>query len=184
MKIVTIISGVVLALTGVFCIARAGTTFLAVAFILGLAMLIHGIMSIVSCITEKRHGYASGYILADGAIAIILSVVVLSNQLVSDAVIPVFFGMWLLFSCTMHTMQSLVVRGSGESSWRFGMGFGIAGVLAGISAFVYPITARADTVLLLGIYFALQGISVTMLGVHFKDGKRRKGPKTAENERK
>lgn len=172
MKIVTIVSGVILTLTGIWCIARSGTTFLAMAFILGIAMLIHGIMSIVSCITEKRYGFASGYVLADGIITLILSVAVLSDQLVADAMIPMFFGMWLLFSGMMHVMQAIVVRGFEERNWRLGLIFGIIAMLVGVTAFIYPVTAKLAPVLLLGFYFVAQGISVTVLGLHFKSQKK------------
>lgn len=175
MKIVTIISGVVLTLTGIWSIARSGTTFLAMAFALGLAMLLHGIMSIVSCATEKRQGFASGYVLADGAITLLLSIVVLSNQLAAEATVPMFFGMWLLFSGTMHAMQSLVVRGFGEENWKLGLAFGMLAAVTGMTCFIRPITGSLAVLLLLGIYFVVQGISVTVLGLHFKSqvGKKR-----------
>lgn len=177
MKLATIISGVILTLTGIYCIARSGTTFLAVAFILGLAMLIHGIMSLVSCLTERRQGFASGYVLADGAVSIILSAVVLLNQLNAEATIPLFFGMWLLYSGALHTMQALVVKGFGERYWRLGLIFGLLTALVGISGFVHPIVSNTAVVLLLGVYFTVQGISVTVLGLHFKKKRR-----TAEKE--
>lgn len=177
MKIVTIISGVVLALTGIWCIARSGTTFLAMAFILGLAMLIHGVMSIVSCMTEKRQGFASGYVLADGVITLVLSIVVLSNQLVAEATVPMFFGMWLMFSGVMHTLQSLVVRGFGERNWGLGLGFGLLDAAVGISCFIRPIAGNVAVVLLLGVYFIVQGISVTVLGLNFKSFRKKREEK-------
>ncbi|WP_130864216.1 HdeD family acid-resistance protein [Bacilliculturomica massiliensis] len=180
MKLVTIISGVILTLTGIYCIIRSGTTYAAMAFVLGIAMLIHGVMSIASCATEKRQGYASGYVLADGAVTLVLSVPVLANLLATEAVVPIFFGMWLLFSGTMHALQAIVVKGFGERNWRLGLTFGLLAAVVGISCFARPITGKTATVLLLGIYFIAQGISVTVLGLHFKKHTKRLRRKEAE----
>lgn len=174
MKVITIVSGAILSLTGVWCVARPGATFLAMAFVVGIAMLIHGISGILNYISERPGGFASGYVLADGIIALVLSVVVLANQLATDAVIPTFFGMWLLFSGLMHVMQAVAVRDAGERNWKLVFGFGLLAAAAGVTAFIRPITGAAPPVLLLGVFFLIQGVSVIMLGLHIKNHRKKR----------
>ena len=44
MRILTIISGIFMVLTGVFCFMNPGQTFLSLAFIVGLVMVINGLI--------------------------------------------------------------------------------------------------------------------------------------------
>lgn len=168
LKLLTVLSGLVLTITGISCLARQGVAFSAVAFVLGMAMLLHGILSIVSCLTEKKRGGVSGYVLADGTGSVLLSAVVLGNLLVTEPVVPVFFGMWLLFSGVMHSLQTLSIRNSGEPFWGLGLCFGILSVITGMTCFIHAVVANMAVVLLVGIYFVMQGLSVTAVGLHFQ----------------
>ena len=160
-------SGLVLTVTGISCLARQGVTFSAVAFVLGMSMLLHAILSIVSCLTEKSSGGLSGYVMAEGVVSLLLSAVVLADLLVAEPVVPVFFGMWLLFSGVMHSLQTITIRSSGEPFWGVGLGFGLLSAAAGMSCFIYAV-ASMHVVLLSGIYFVVQGCSVIAMGLHFK----------------
>ena len=43
MRMLTIIGGVLMLLTGIFCFINPGQTFLAIAFVIGLVMVLNGI---------------------------------------------------------------------------------------------------------------------------------------------
>ena len=169
MKIVTIVSGIVLTLAGIWSIALPGVSYASMAFLLGVAMLIHGICEILNCVTEHRSSNASGYIFAEGIFTIILSFIVLGDQLIADVMVPMFFGMWLLMSGLMHIMQALAVRKKGEKNWKLALGFGILNGIFGCSGLLHSVAAALPLVRLLGCYFLMQGISVIVMGLHVKN---------------
>ncbi len=97
MKVFKILAGILLIITGIFCFAHPGELFPYVAFPLGCAMLASGVFSAFVYFWYSRKGEISNYIIAEGLLSIILGGLVLSNQLLADAAIPVFFGMWVIF---------------------------------------------------------------------------------------
>ena len=48
MRILTVISGILMILTGVFCFINPGQTFLSMAFIVGIIMVINGVIHSVA----------------------------------------------------------------------------------------------------------------------------------------
>lgn len=54
MRIVTIVSGMLLVGTGIWCFAHPGAPFITIAFLLGVAMLISGLSNILAYIIYRK----------------------------------------------------------------------------------------------------------------------------------
>lgn len=165
MRIFTIITGVILAITGIWCFANPGTTFLALAFVLGLVMIFSGISGIFTYITIKKKKEAESWVLAEAILATILGVLVLSNQLATDAMIPVFFGMWILFSGILRVLGAFTLRNKEQYRWVWTLVLGIIGILMGIYCFYNAVIAGFAIVILVGITLMLQGINICATGI-------------------
>lgn len=189
MRIVTIIAGMISVISGIWCLANPGETFFSLAFVLGIVMLFSGVSGIFAYLSmriEKDNG-TSGWILADGMLSVILSLLVLSNQLVTDAVIPLFFGMWVMFSGIMRIAAALAIKGMGKvkervrgkakskarsKSWGWMFALGIISVLAGVYSFINPVAAGLAIVMLVGIFFILQGVNILAIGIQMNHQKK------------
>lgn len=181
MRIATIGSGVLLVGTGIWCFANPGATFLSIAFILGTAMFISGFFNILSLlfykerIGQKTRTWTTGLLnshngwqLADGLLSVILSAMLLSGLLITEAMLVVFFGMWVLTAGVLRVIASAAIRMSGLRGWYYGSGFGILSIAAGIFAFANPILAGFAMVVVIGIIFLLQGANQIVTGIHMK----------------
>ena len=168
MKQITIISGILLAFTGMWCFARPGEPFINLAFLFGAAMMLSGISNIFTWMAKRKSGQVSGYLLAEGIMTLIYSIIVLANCLIVDAVIPVFFGMWMISTGMMRIMASFRWNRLKDPHWQWFFGFGFCTVLAGCSAFTPAVVTNVSIISLLGICFLLQGINMMVIGVHMK----------------
>ncbi|MEA4989153.1 MAG: HdeD family acid-resistance protein [Anaerovorax sp.] len=186
MRILTIISGVLLTAAGIFCFMNPGATFLSIAFVLGIAMLFSGISSITSFFVDRKTRLrdVTQWRLADGFVTTVLGLVVLSNQLVTDAMIPIFFGMWVLFSGTLRILASYNLKERGVVSWKWGLLWGILSVAVGMASFIRPIVATVAISMIVGAFFLLQGVNVIILGIHMKRVRKRKKEDLEDNDRK
>lgn len=164
-RVFKIAAGAILILTGVFCFANPGATFLSVAFLLGSAMLLSGISGTVAyiCISRKRE--ISNSLLIEGLISIILGILVLSNQLLADAAIPVFFGMWVMVTGIIRIAEAYDHRNSGKMQLISLLTLGILGFAAGLYAFFNTVLFGFSIILLVGVLFVIQGASVMLVGV-------------------
>ncbi len=166
MRLLTIIAGVLMIFTGVWCFANPGANILSLAFVLGCSMLFFGLSGILTYIYNRKAHAVSGWILEETLITIILAVIVLTNQLVTDAVIPVFFGMWIMFTGVMRIVSAFALRVKKAKVWSFSLVFGCLSVIGGIYAFLNPILANIQMPILIGLFFLIQGLNTITTGLH------------------
>jgi uncharacterized membrane protein HdeD (DUF308 family) len=172
-RVFKIAAGVILILTGVFCFANPGETFLSVAFLLGCAMLLSGISGISAYIWISRKREISNFLPAEGLMSVILGVLVLSNQLLADAAIPVFFGLWVMFSGVIRIVEGYTHRKSGWVELTWLLSLGALGVAAGLYSFFNTVLFAFSAITLVGILFVVEGMNVLLVGVNLNFHHRR-----------
>ena len=176
MRVLTIISGVLMALTGLFCFMNPGQTFLALAFIIGLVMMLNGAIHMLAYVLGRglnNRGDNNGWILVDAIITFLLGALILGNQLVADTSIHVVFGMWLLVSGVLRleadTRINFKIK---KSNFVVTLLTGIVTTLLGLFGFVNPLVSVVGTIVLLGMFLVMQGINVIELGINMPHEKK------------
>lgn len=168
MRSIVIGSGVILVGTGIWCLAHPGVAFLSLAFILGIAMLISGVSNIISFCLDKERDYNIRWQLAEGILSTILAIMVLSNLLITEAMIVLFFGMWILFSGVLRIVASFIIKNLGIPGWYWGFIFGIISILVAVYSFINPYVAGLAMIMIIGIIFTVQGANAIVIGVQMK----------------
>ena len=169
MRILTIISGILMVLTAAFCFMNPGQTFLVLAFVIGMVMVLNGIIhSLAYFIGRGLHnkGDNNGWILTEALITLILGILILCNQLVVDAAIPMVFGIWVVVSGILRIEASTHINKDKKiSNFRITLITGIVTLVVGVLGFINPMMKWLSTAVLLGVFMLIQGINVIELGI-------------------
>lgn len=186
MRVLTIISGVLLILTGVFCFANPGETFLSLAFILGLIMVISSVIQgIAYWWGRSDQSDNNGWILTEAILTFVLGVLVLSSQIAADVAIPMVFGLWVMFSGILRVVTATMInRSNKKANFIWTLIIGLLCGLGGLYAFLNSVIAGLAIAMLLGILFILQGISTLELGIHMPHEKKEKKPKKKKHKKR
>lgn len=174
MRILTIFTGILLILTSIWCLAFSGTVFLSMAFVLGCVMVFAGICGCCAHFFGAVRPDAFTMMLAESIGTFVLGCVVLSNQLSTDAVVPLFFGMWVLFSGVTRLALAYSLRKSDKITWAWILALGVISTAVGTYSFFNQIAAGLAAMSLVGICFLLQGVNVLANGIHMPGKKRSK----------
>jgi len=173
MRILTVIAGITLMVTGIWCFTHRGVGFLSIAFVLGCIMVFVGTLSILVYFFAPGKQDGFGWFFAEGLITLILGGLVLANKLITDSMVPIFFGMWLLFCGVMRIVASLHLILAKNNSWIFTLAAGCISASFGVYTFFNQTVANTiPLIILTGIIFLIQGINVLVYGV-FIPGKRK-----------
>lgn len=176
MRILTVASGVLMVMTGAFCFMNPGQTFLAMAFIVGLVMVINGLIHALAYFIGRglhNKGDNNGWILTDALITLLLGVLILCNQLVADTAIPLVFGMWVLVSGILRIEAATHInREKKRINFMTTMITGILTVLVGCFGFINPMVRWMTTITMLGIFFIIQGVNIIELGINMPHEKK------------
>ena len=176
MRILTRISGILMVLTGAFCLMNPGQTFLSLAFVVGLIMVLNGLIHALAYFIGRglhNRGDNNGWILTDALLTLLLGILILCNQLVADTAIPLVFGMWMLVAGILRIEASTHIdKERKRSNFRTTMITGILTVLVGLFGFINPLVQWMTTAVLLGIFLVMQGVNVIELGIHMPHEKK------------
>ena len=176
MRILTIIGGILMVLTGAFCFSSTGQTFLAFAFVVGLVMVLNGTIHAVAYLSGRglhNKGDNNGWILTDALITLLLGILVLCNQLVADTAIPMVFGMWVLVTGILRIEAATHInKEKKQKNFRVTMITGVLTTLIGLFGFINPLVAWLSTTFLLGFFMVMQGINIIELGINMPHEKK------------
>lgn len=173
MRLLKIVASAMLILTGIFCFINQGTTFAAMAFPLGIMMLIYGLSGVVTSFLGGKRDDVFCVVFAEALLTFFLSILVLSNQLMTSEEVLIFFGLWSLMAGTLRVTETLTFRRK-NPMWRWSIGQGVLCILTGFAAAFSSSSTGLSVAVLVGIIFILQGGNGLMSGIQLPVPNRKK----------
>ena len=117
----------------IFTILQNNMSILNIARPLGFIMLISGAINFLVCELKNREIHGANWLIADGIIAICLSIFPLFNKLVSPILVPFFFCIWEMVSGVLKVMDSAELKSHKMECWQ---GFAVIGCIEMLSGAV------------------------------------------------
>jgi len=181
LRIIKVLTSVVLIGVSIWCFAHQGSPFQTLAFIIGVGMLIQMFGGICAYIGVKREFTKSSWILVEAISTGMLGIIVLLDQITVDNMIPIVFGMWIMYSGMLRTIAACHMMIAKEKGWSFVLIFGILTAGFGVYCFFNGLLFNLNMILLISVVFLLQGINVMALAVNMP-GKYKVYPKDMEKQ--
>lgn len=152
-------------LTSVWIFANRGVAFIALAFVIGIVMMLQGIVSVMAYFKKCAGKIHLSYILADGIIAFLLGITVITNRLVTDVEVPLFFGLAIIFTGTTRVMTSFNIGRRRVQMRKYLFMLGAFDIVFGMYMFYNASIAGIHNIVLVAVSFMLQGINVISAGI-------------------
>ena len=112
-KVISIIVGVLMIVSGLYCVFNPGLTYLGIGYAIGIAMLLDAIGRIHAWWQYKREGQPDGWILAGGIISAIFGIVLIVDaaaQLSVDVFIAYMAAIWILIHAILTIARAFRAR--------------------------------------------------------------------------
>jgi uncharacterized membrane protein HdeD (DUF308 family) len=119
--------------------------------------------------------------LSSGIVTILLAGMLLSGLLITDRIVILFFGLWILFSGTNRIVASLVMIGKKLYGWPWSLASGILSISLGIIAGTEVLADSFTLVMIIGFTFLLEGTNTIIAGILLKprgDNHQKRGEKS------
>ncbi len=154
-KIWTIIIGVGLIVLGGFLITKPNQTFESLIYYLGLAILVVGVLKVISGIVNRDNkSYASSSIF-NGILNIIFGIILMNTTTLTIKLISVFIGIWLILSAGI---QLLYIFNINSLMPRYNMLTEIVKLIIGIIVLTTPVITTVFSGLVVGIILIIIGV--------------------------
>lgn len=160
MRILSELAGVLLVAAGIYCLCNQDVAVLSAGILLGLFMLCAGVLEIIIFSVGGGLIFGSGWLLLDGVLTVLLSMLLLFNQWFTMVSLPILFTLWLLFSGVSRFVSAFDLRVLGVRSWGLVLALGILLLVLGIVGLLDPVVSTVAFAITVGLVFILEGISI------------------------
>ena len=165
MRILTVISGILFIVAGVYIIAKDGITFLAVAFLIGVLFMVGGVIECLSHSSYRGDGEDRTWVLTDGLTTFVLGALIILEKISADAVVTQVLGLWVLIAGIRNVVRAwehLEVR---NSFFYDHLIVGVLNLLVGLYVFFNADIFNLTAITLVGLCIVVQGINLANVGL-------------------
>ncbi len=173
-RLITFILGIFMILTGVYCLFNPAMTYMSLAYVIGVNMIIDSVGGIILWHERKKAGLADGWGLAEAIVSLVCGIalnVSMALQLIVDMMIVYMAAAWLIVIGIIRIILAVKLRGINRAlgaqipgrHWWLVLIAGILLILCGILSLFNP----AGLIVAIGIHFGLNIIiaGATMIAV-------------------
>ena len=166
MRLLAMISSAIMVIVGTFCVANSTAAFTSVAFVVGSALLIMGVLElIVFRNVEYEENMITKTYVVQAVISTFLGVMFLSGQVSEDVVVTAIFAMVLMTSGLAADFSINIDIKTNSLSEKRTFVIGTAMVLLGAYMFFNKSVLNLHVMLLIGIAAILIGIDRFRIGM-------------------
>lgn len=170
-RLLGIFLGVLIMLSGIWCVLNPGLTFLEIGWVAGLCMLLDGISNIFTWVDLRKAGIGSKWILVLALISVCFGVVLLISAAMQEAFdlfIVYSMACWLVLGGAIRIISGLGARKINDPlfaetlgrRWWLGALIGALAVAFGVFSFLHPYLLAISLGMLIGIGVTMAGISL------------------------
>lgn len=157
-----IVAGILLVVFGAVCALFPGLTLASIAFMVGAAFVVSGVVDIMAYTRDRAVLPMSGWLLAYGVLDVIVGVMFLVHPFAFAMVLPWLVGAFTVVFGVYEIVGSVRARSANVPMWGWSLFSGVVTLVIGILFFVMP----EMLALYIALFAVMHGVSLIVLGVN------------------
>ena len=164
LKYLTLITGVLTLLLGVYTLVRPMRTFLAIGWILGILLFVNGIeLVILSLSKEKKEIGACILGVLEGIILLFSGI----QRFITDVMAAYMVGAIILIYGIFQIAAGTKVYKTSKGKGILSIVCGVLSVIVSIISFTHPVLTMISAGYMIAFSVLMQGINMIVLGINF-----------------
>ena len=175
MKVLAVILGVLMVISGVYCLLFPGMQYWMIAYIVGVCMILDSAGRLAAWWNSRKEGESQGLLLLSGILSLIFGIVLVLSptlQLAFDLFLIYMMASWVVLLGILRIVHALNLRKLNKTyeknplgkSWGIALVLGILMILLGIYSFFHPLVMAMTIGMLIGIGLIIAGVNIIYLG--------------------
>ena len=170
----SIIVGLVAIAAGFIVLINPVASYFTVAIWLGVAVLLSGVIGLVQCFSTTSGLVRNGWVILASIADIVIGILLLFNVLLTAAVLPTLFGIWLLYRGFIGVVQGMDLRSFHVPNAGWVVFGSVVMIAISLAVLLLPDSLGVGTIVLsVAIAFLVYGFSSIALGFRLYDVHRR-----------
>ncbi|MFS4416437.1 HdeD family acid-resistance protein [Maribacter sp. 2307ULW6-5] len=143
-------------------------SYISLSIIFSVLIFVSGIMEIAFAISNRKEIPGWGWYLTGGILDLIIGILLISNPVMTMAILPYFVGFWLLFRGIMAIGVSIQSSTLGMPNWGWLLASGIATLIFAFLVLANPLFGGLSIVYMTAFAFIFMGVFRIFLGFDLK----------------
>ena len=165
---VFLIIGILLLIGSIWIFRTPTESFINLAQIFSILILISGVFSIIFALTNKEKMDNWGAYLVGGILDVVVGFILLSYPGITLVVFSLFIGFWLMFRGFSTISTSLELKKEGATDWIWILLLGILVIIFALMSIVNPLIGASYLVFTLAFAIFLLGIANIFLSLQLR----------------
>ena len=178
-KILTLILGVLIAISGLYCVFYPGLTYLGIGYVIGVSMLLDAIGRFHAWWQFKESGEADGWMLTGAILSAVFGIILISNnaaQLSVDVFIAYMIGIWIMTHAVITIIRAFRARKLHKKlntifvgkHWWLGLITGCAMCVFAVLSLMNPTVIMTAIGTFIGLGVIVAGANLISVGVNIE----------------
>ena len=164
LKYLTLITGVLTLLLGVYTLVRPMRTFLAIGWILGILLFVNGIELVILSLSKEKKEI--GACILEGLAGIILLFSGI-QRFITDVMAAYMVGAIILIYGIFQIAAGTKVYKTSKGKGILSIVCGVLSVIVSIISFTHPVLTMISAGYMIAFSVLMQGINMIVLGINF-----------------
>ncbi|MBR1598858.1 MAG: DUF308 domain-containing protein [Lachnospiraceae bacterium] len=173
-KICSVVIGILMIVTGLYCIFNPGITYLSIGYAIGISMILDAFGRFYAWWQLKKEGQADGWMLVGSILSAVFGIILITDaaaQLSVDVFIAYMAAAWILIHAVITVIRALNARKLHKTletrfvgkHWWLGMVIGILMCIFAILSLMNPGVIMASIGIFIGLGVITAGANMIML---------------------
>jgi len=164
----SILLGILYILVGFWVFRTPLSSYISLTIIFSIFIFVSGIMEISFAISNKDKIDGWGWYLSGGILDLVIGILLISNPVMTMAILPFYVGFWLLFRGIMSIGISIQLKTMSIPNWGWMLASGIATIIFSFLVLANPFFGGLSIVYMTAMAFIMIGIFRIFLGFDLK----------------
>ena len=165
------IIGILMIGLGFWVYSNPVENYIALSIMFSVIMLTSGIMEISFAISNSKILKGWGWILSAGIFDLILGTILITHEDLTMAVLPIFFGIWLIFRGITQLSRGLLLKDADFPNWGWSIFGGVLVISFGFMVTYNPIFGAESIVIWTALSLIILGIFTLLFSFILKKTK-------------
>ena len=152
------LTSLLLIVLGVICMINPGESFVSMAWLIGLLIMLSGCFSLLFGLKAQRYLPNAGSTTLLAIFQIVIGLLFLCNSMLAAGTLVVMFAMWVMFEGISLSVLSFDYKRSNYAQWWVMLLLGVCSVLLGVLALAKPVGTGVLLGILLGLGIFANGV--------------------------
>lgn len=163
------IVGILITILGFWVYNNPIENYIGLSVLFSIIIFISGISEMFFAITNSKHIKGWGWLFSSGIFDLIIGLILLTNESLSMEILPIVFGIWLIFRGISQISKGILLKEALLKNWGWSIAGGLLVIIFGVMVSFSPQFGATSIIIWTSLTLILLGMATLLFSFIIKN---------------